>query len=169
MTIQHRWSPSRDRNGATITTLLLDYRKAFDSIDHSILVRKLRNQCKLPASIIKWIIDFLFDRSQWIKFVSDCFSQWDPVPAGVPQDTKLGPCLLINDNNAQHWKYVDTTVREVGAKGGVSHVQTIVIEWSRENRVLLNAYKCKELSISFAKEWRVFDLVIIEGKETVSY
>ena len=28
------------------------YREAFDLIDHSILVRKLRNQCKLPASII---------------------------------------------------------------------------------------------------------------------
>ena len=40
-----------------------------------------------------------------------------------------------------------------------------VIEWSRENRVQLNAEKCKELRISFAKEQRVFDPVIIEGKE----
>ena len=49
-----------------------------------------------------------------------------------------------------------------------SHVQAIanrVIEWSRENRVQLNANKCKELRISFAKEQRVFDPVIIEGKE----
>ena len=40
-----------------------------------------------------------------------------------------------------------------------------VIEWSRENRVQLNANKCKELRISFAKEQRVFDPVIMEGKE----
>ena len=40
-----------------------------------------------------------------------------------------------------------------------------VIEWSRENRVQLNADKCKELRISFAKEQRVFDPIIIEGKE----
>ena len=33
------------------------------------------------------------------------------------------------------------------------------------NRVLLNADKCKELRISFAKEQRVFDPIIIEGKE----
>ena len=49
-----------------------------------------------------------------------------------------------------------------------SHVQAIanrVIEWSWENRVQLNANKCKELRISFAKEQRVFDPVIIEGKE----
>ena len=54
----HSWSLGTHGNGATVRTLLLDYRKAFDLIDHSILVRKLRNQCKLPASIINWIIDF---------------------------------------------------------------------------------------------------------------
>ena len=65
---------------------------------------------------------------------------------------------MINDldTNAEQWKYVDdTTVSEVVVKGGVSHVQAIanrVIEWSRENRVQLNADKCKELRISFAKE-----------------
>ena len=57
----HSWSLGTDGNGAIVRTLLLDYSKAFDLIDHSILVRKLRNQCKLPASIINWIIDFLSD------------------------------------------------------------------------------------------------------------
>ena len=79
--------------------------------------------------------------------------------------------LMINelDTNAQQLKYVDdTTVSEVVVKGGESRVQAIanrVIEWSPENRVQLNADKCKELRISFAKEQRVFDPVIIEGKE----
>ena len=78
---------------------------------------------------------------------------------------------MINDldTNAQQWKYVDdTTVSEVVVKGGESHVQAIanrVIEWSHENRVQLNADKCKELRISFVKEQRVFDPIIIEGKE----
>ena len=78
---------------------------------------------------------------------------------------------MINDldTNVQQWKCVDnTTTSEVVVKGGVSHVQAIanrVIEWSRENRVQLNAGKCKELRISFAKEQRAFDPVIIEGKE----
>ena len=79
--------------------------------------------------------------------------------------------LMINDldTNAQQWKYEDdTTVSEVVVKGGESHVLAIanrVIERSHENRVQLNADKCKELRISFAKEQRVFDPIIIEGKE----
>ena len=60
--------------------------------------------------------------------------------------------------------------RQLGVRGsrGESHAQAIanrVIEWSLENRVQLNADKCKERRISFAKEQRVFDPVIIEGKE----
>ena len=68
--------------------------------------------------------------------------------------------LMINDldTNAQQWKYEDdTTLSEVVVKGGESHAQEItnrVSEWSRENRVQLNADNCKELRISFAKEQR---------------
>ena len=39
----HSWSLGTDGNGATVRTLLLDYRKAFDFIDHSIRVRKLES------------------------------------------------------------------------------------------------------------------------------
>ena len=83
----HNWSLGTDGNGATVRTLLLDYRKAFDLIDHSIHVRKLRNQCKLPASIINWIIDFLSDRSQRIKSHQSVFlngAQSPPVYHRVP-------------------------------------------------------------------------------------
>ena len=47
----HNWSINTDGNGATVRTILFDYRKAFDFIDHDILSRKLRTKCKLPVSI----------------------------------------------------------------------------------------------------------------------
>ena len=52
------WSQGTDGNGSTIRTVLFDYRKAFDLIDHSILVKKLCT-LDLPASVINWTIDFL--------------------------------------------------------------------------------------------------------------
>ena len=70
-------------------------------------------------------LDFLSHRSQRVKFASACFSEWGPVPVGIPQGTKLGPWLLVLmindlDMNAQQWKYEDdTTLSEVEAKGGV--------------------------------------------------
>ena len=114
-----------DGNGDTVRTSLFDYGKAFHLIDHGVLVRKFCNQCKLKPSIINCTIDFLSDTCQRVKFASACFSEWGPVPAGVPLGTKLSPwlfVLMINDldTNAQQWKYEDdTTESEVEAKGGV--------------------------------------------------
>ena len=68
----HSWAQATDGNSATIRTVLLDYRKAFDLIDHGILVDKL---CKLvlPTRMINWIIDFLSGRSQRIKLAECLF------------------------------------------------------------------------------------------------
>ena len=78
----HCWSKETDGNGATVRTLLFDYRKAFDLIDHNILINKL-GKLGLPVSVINWIIDFLTDRLQRIKLADGCFSEWGTVPSGA--------------------------------------------------------------------------------------
>ena len=122
----HNWVTGTDGNGATVRTILLDYRKAFYFVDHSILCDKLY-KLDLPKTVINWIIDFQSDRIQRIKLADGCFSEWGSVPSGVPQGTKLAPWLYlvsINDlnlcdiKNADMWKYVDdTTTSEVVTKG----------------------------------------------------
>ena len=132
--------------------LSLITKKAFDLIDHKILVNKL---CKLsiPTRIINWITDFLSDRFQRIKLSEGCYSEWGSVPSRVPQGTKLGPWLflvlmndLVIDNGIAHiWKHVDdTTASEVVIKGRASNAQKIadnVAKWSSDNRVKLNSDK----------------------------
>ena len=90
----HHWCVNTDGNGTTIRTILFDYHKAFDFIDHSILVNKVGN-LNITRSIVNWIIDFLSHRTQRLKLAKGCYSEWGPVPSGVLQGTKLGQWLFI--------------------------------------------------------------------------
>ena len=153
--------------------LLFDYRKAFDLIDHKILVNKLK-QVNIPISVINWVIDFLSGRSQRVKLGRDCLSEWGTMPSGVPQGTKLGPwlfLLMINDLTVPSifdmWKYVDdTTVSESIPTGQQSKSQEavdVIYDWSKENLFQLNGEKTKELVISFGRDSPQLPRVCIDG------
>ena len=59
----HHWLRVTDGNGLTVRTVLLDYRKAFDLIDHHLLIAKLFSLGVKPTTV-NWIIDFLRSRQQ---------------------------------------------------------------------------------------------------------
>ena len=56
ISIIHTCAQATDGTGASVRLLLFDYRKAFDLIDHNILVHKIR-KLSIPLPIIHWIID----------------------------------------------------------------------------------------------------------------
>ena len=66
----HAWNNATDGNRATVRVVLFDFKKAFDLIDHRILVRKLSGY-DIPDPVISWITDFL-TRKQRIKLGHDC-------------------------------------------------------------------------------------------------
>ena len=168
----HHWLAATDRTGSTVRVALLDFRKAFDLVDHNLLIAKLFSYGIKPH-VVNWIADFLRGRSQRVKINKECCSAFLQVPAGIPQGTKIGPwlfLLMINDLSiagpisSRMWKFADdTTLCEVVPRDGISKLQDMVQQvedWSSINMFQLNATKCKELRINFSKQKSDVDLVI---------
>ena len=70
--------------------VLFDCRKAIDLSHHILLVRKGFG-LPIPPAVAFLVADFFTHRQQRVKLSGDSFSEWGPVPDGVPQGTKLGP------------------------------------------------------------------------------
>ena len=78
--------------------ILIDLQKAFDTINHEILLQKLKCLGFGSASVT-WFKSYLENR-YFIVNVDDSFSEKAPLVCGVPQGSILGPLIfLIYANN----------------------------------------------------------------------
>ena len=78
--------------GFGVDIVYLDYRKAFNSVDHVTLIEKLCNN-NINCKLIKWIAAFLQDRKMQVKVKLE-FSDWAAVSSGVTQAQFWGPCYF---------------------------------------------------------------------------
>ena len=74
-------------------TVFVDFAKAFDHVDHNMLLAKLK-AFGLPSIIIRWMCSFLTARRQRVK-IGDVLSEWLDMFAGMPQGSFLGPLTFI--------------------------------------------------------------------------
>ena len=79
--------------GCNVDVVYLDFEKAFDKVDHGVLLHKLRS-LGITNTLGKWIHSFLTNRSQVVA-IKGAISQITEVVSGVPQGSVLGPLLFL--------------------------------------------------------------------------
>ena len=91
------WKRTID-DGVTIGVLLIDFRKAFDSISHHILKKKLL-EYGISGSMLNILCDYLHNRAQYVD-LNGTKSKNRHIKFGVPQWSLFGPrffTMHIND------------------------------------------------------------------------
>jgi hypothetical protein len=151
--VLHHWHQALDRH-QSVRAVFIDYAKAFDHVDHTTVIAKLR-ALGVSDIIVRWICSFLKDRQQRVK-LTRTFSKWITLTGAMPQGSFLGPLIfliLIDDLTAPclvHKFVDDTTLSETLNKNQTSLMPAYfqeVLNWSKTNLMNINFAKTKEMII----------------------
>ena len=79
--------------GKVLVGIFLDLKKAFDTVDHTIIVDKLFKY-GIRGNIFNWFKSYLSNRKQYVNWQGR-YSVIETVSCGVPRGSILGPLLFI--------------------------------------------------------------------------
>ena len=139
--------------GQTVLGVFLDFKKAFDTVNHGILIDKLARY-GIRNTALSWIEDYLRNRVQFVSF-DNVNSRYLSVNCGVPQGSILGPLLfLLYINDIVNVStlltpiiYADDTNVFIKGKDiqeaakNMNYELTKIVKWLNCNRLSLNVSK----------------------------
>jgi hypothetical protein len=139
--------------GMSILGIFIDFSKAFDTINHNILLNKLKH-IGFSDSTLKWFQNYFTDRSQKV-ILNNHLSSSCKLSVGVPQGSILGPTMFliyINDlcqclKLLKPILYADDTNLFHESKNLTADVSkinedlTALDQWCKHNRLTINLEK----------------------------
>jgi len=175
----HSWVTSLDNKQTSVVRVLLaDMSKAFDKVDHGILLQHLATR-GIPVQMLTWINSYLSGRKQRVAANGE-FSSWHDVTSGVPQGGVLSPYLFLVYMSSRTVKHETTTNIGYADDIGLSRcIPCITAEsdttmqeeathldsWATQNNMTMNGDKSYELRICFARIPPDLPPLTLGGKE----
>ena len=145
--------------GTPVDIIYMDFRKAFDSVPHQRLLKKIKAH-GISGKLYKWIEQWLTGRKQRVV-VKGQTSSWEDVMSGVPQGSVLGPLLFIIYINDIDSNIVSTLSKfaddckikyKVSTEEDTDTIQTDIDtlgDWSDKWQLVFHPDKCKTLHLGF--------------------
>jgi exonuclease III len=149
-------------NKKCVLLVLLDLSAAFDTIDHHVLLSRLKSVTGLSGKAYKWFASYLSDRRQSVLIDKYKSTFWELI-FGVPQGSVLGPLLfviymsplgdILRSLGIQYHLYADDTQIYLtfdidGASGAVQKMEeaiSVIKTWMTQNFLCLNDDKTEVL------------------------
>ena len=141
-----------NNNKCTLATFI-DFRKAFDTVNHKILLTKIHS-LGISNNVGNWLTSYLHNRKQ-VVFANGITSREGSITCGVPQGSTLGPLLFLIYINDINKNFVNSRIK-LFADDTVLYTSSTIVDLAKHNiQIDLNTLDswCKQhkLSINIGK------------------
>ena len=159
--LHHAWTSILD--GSQTDAIYTDFSAAFQSVNHKLLLCKLKKSYHISGVILDWFKSYLSEREQRVV-LNGKTSEWRTVTSGVPEGALLAPllfALFINDLpmavNSSHCVMFADDVKlyhRVRTTSDCEELQSdldSLSRWSADWKLRLNPVKCLAFTLSLKK------------------